>query len=79
VRGVRWAAHRGASGGVAVGHRGGAVAVRKTRWWGVPARERRREGHGEVWSAPGVLGVAFIGPGEGAGGVAGVTAVMSGY
>jgi hypothetical protein len=32
-----------------------------------------------VWSAPGVLGVAFIGPGEGAGGVAGVTAVMSGY
>jgi hypothetical protein len=29
-------------------------------------RERRGEGHGEVWSAPGVVGVAFIGPGEGA-------------
>jgi hypothetical protein len=34
---------------------------------------------GEVWSAPGVLGVAFIGPGEGARGVVGVTAVMNGY
>jgi hypothetical protein len=32
-----------------------------------------------VWSAPGVLGVAFIGLGEGTGGVAGVTAVMNGY
>jgi hypothetical protein len=32
-----------------------------------------------VWSALGVLRVAFIGPGEGAGGVAGVTAVMNGY
>jgi hypothetical protein len=31
-------------------------------------RERRREGLGEVWSAPGVVRVAFIGPGEGAGG-----------
>jgi hypothetical protein len=32
-----------------------------------------------VWSAPEVLGVAFIGPGEGVGGVTGVTAVMNGY
>jgi hypothetical protein len=32
-----------------------------------------------VWNAPGVLGVAFIGPGEGAEGVARVTAVMNGY
>jgi hypothetical protein len=32
-----------------------------------------------VWSAQGVLGVAFIGPGEGAGGVARVTAAMNGY
>jgi hypothetical protein len=31
-------------------------------------RERRREGRGEVWGAPGVVGVAFIGPGEGTGG-----------
>jgi hypothetical protein len=29
---------------------------------------RRREGLGEVWGAPGVIGVAFIGPGEGTGG-----------
>jgi hypothetical protein len=42
-------------------------------------RERRREECGEVWSAPGVLEVAFIGPGEGAGGVARVTAVRNGY
>jgi hypothetical protein len=28
--------------------------------------ERRGEGRGEVWSVPGVIGVAFIGPGEGA-------------
>jgi hypothetical protein len=41
--------------------------------------ERRREERGEVWSAPGVLEVAFIGPREGAGGVAGVTAAMNGY
>jgi hypothetical protein len=56
VRGVWWAAHRGASGGVAAGHRGGAVAVRKIRWLGIPARERRREKRGEVWSAPRFLG-----------------------
>jgi hypothetical protein len=37
------------------------------------------EERGEVWSAPGVLEVAFIGPREGAGGVAGVTAAMNGY
>jgi hypothetical protein len=40
----------------------------EARWGGVSARERRREGLGEVRSAPGVVGVAFIGPGEGAGG-----------
>jgi hypothetical protein len=48
VRGVRWVAHRGASGGVAAGRRGEAVAVRKTRWLGVPAWERRREERDEV-------------------------------
>jgi hypothetical protein len=37
-------------------------------------RERRREGRSEVWGAPGVIGVAFIGPGEGAG----VTAAVNG-
>jgi hypothetical protein len=31
-----------------------------------------------VWGAPGVVGVAFIGPGEGAGGVAGVMAAVNG-
>jgi hypothetical protein len=49
-----------------------------TRWVGFPARERRREGRGEVWGAPRVIRVAFIGPGEGAGGVAGVTATVNG-
>jgi hypothetical protein len=38
---------------------------RETRWGGFLVRERRGEGRGEVWSAPGVVGVAFIGPGEG--------------
>jgi hypothetical protein len=38
----------------------------ETRWGGFLTRERRGEGHGEVWSAPGVIGVAFIGSGEGA-------------
>jgi hypothetical protein len=42
--------------------------LRETRWGGVPAWERRGEGLGEVWGAPGVIGVAFIGPGEGVGG-----------
>jgi hypothetical protein len=42
-------------------------------------RERRREECGEVWSASGVLGVAFIGPREGAGGVVGLTVAMNGY
>jgi hypothetical protein len=50
---------------VATGRRGGAVVVGEARWGGVPARERRREELGEVWNAPGVVGVAFIGPGEG--------------
>jgi hypothetical protein len=38
----------------------------ETRWGGFLAWERRGEGRGEMWSAPGVIGVAFIGPGEGA-------------
>jgi hypothetical protein len=49
-----------------------------TRWGGFPTRERRREGRGEVWGATGFIGVAFIGPGEGTGGVAGVTAAVNG-
>jgi hypothetical protein len=58
--------------------------VRGVRWaahrgMSVPARERRREERGEVWSAPGVLEVAFIGPRVGAGGVAGLTVAMNGY
>jgi hypothetical protein len=52
----------------------------EARWGGVPARERRREGLGEVWSVPGVVGVAFIGTGEGTGReVAGVTAVLNSH
>jgi hypothetical protein len=38
-----------------------------------------REGLGEVWGAPRVIGVAFIGPREGTGGVAGVTAAMNSH
>jgi hypothetical protein len=51
---------------VATGRRGGAKKSWEARWGGVPTWERRREGLGEVWGAPGVVGVAFIGPGEGA-------------
>jgi hypothetical protein len=46
---------------------GGVKRSRETRWGGVPTWERRREGLGEVWGAPGVVEVAFIGLGEGAG------------
>jgi hypothetical protein len=64
---------------VVTGRRWWREEVTRTRWGGVPARERRREGLGEVWGTPGVVGVAFIGPGEGAGRVAGVTAVMNSH
>jgi hypothetical protein len=42
---------------------------------------RRGEGRSAVICGVlrGVLGLTFIGPGEGAGGVAGVTVVMNGY
>jgi hypothetical protein len=60
--------HRRSGGGVVTGRRGGVKKSRESWWGGVPTRERRREGLDEVWSAPGVIGVAFIGPGEGAGG-----------
>jgi hypothetical protein len=53
---------------VATGRRGGTKRSREACWGGVPARERSREGLSEVWGAPGVVGVAFIGPGEGVGG-----------
>jgi hypothetical protein len=46
-----------------------AVVVGEARWGGVPVRERRREELGEMWNAPGVVRVAFIGPGRGAGAV----------
>jgi hypothetical protein len=52
-----------------------AVVVGEAWWGGVLMRERRREELGEVWNAPGVVGVAFIGPGEGCrGGKGGVMA-----
>jgi hypothetical protein len=50
---------------VATERRGGAVVVKEARWGGVPMRERRREELGEVWNAPGVVGVDFIVPGKG--------------
>jgi hypothetical protein len=53
---------------VATGRRRWHEEVTGTRRGGVPARERRREGLGEVWGAPGFIGVPFIGPGEGTGG-----------
>jgi hypothetical protein len=56
----------------------GVKRSRETRWGGFLVWERRREGHGEVWGAPGVVGVPFIGLGEGAGEVAGVMAVVNG-
>jgi hypothetical protein len=47
TRGDRWAAHRGAGGGVAAEHRGGTVVVGELGGEGAPARERRREELGE--------------------------------
>jgi hypothetical protein len=79
ARGARLEPHRSSGGGVATGRRRWHEEVTGTRRGGVPARERRREGLDEVWGAPGVIGVAFIGPGEGTGGVAGVTVVMSSH
>jgi hypothetical protein len=68
ARGDRLGPQQSSGGGVVTGRRRWREEVTGTRWGGVPARERRREGLGEVWGAPGVVGVAFIGPGEGAGG-----------
>jgi hypothetical protein len=53
--------------------------VMGTRWGGFPAWERRREGLGGVWGAPGVVGVVFIGPGERRGGVGGVNTGVNGF
>jgi hypothetical protein len=36
--------------------------------WATAVARRGHEKLGEVWGVPGVIGVAFIGPGEGAGG-----------
>jgi hypothetical protein len=79
ARGAWLGPHRSSGGGVATERRRWREEVTGTQWRGVPARERRREGLGEVCGASGVVGVAFIGPGEGAGGVAGVTAVMNSH
>jgi hypothetical protein len=65
ARGSWLGPHQSSSGGVATGRRSGVKRSQDARWGGVPARERRREGLREVWGAPGVVGVAFIGPGEG--------------
>jgi hypothetical protein len=56
------------------------VVVGEARWGGVLTWERRREDLGEVWNAPGVIGVAFIGLGEGCrGGEGRVTAGEGGF
>jgi hypothetical protein len=47
TRGIRWAAHEGASGGVAAGRRGGVVVVGELSGEGASAWERRREELGE--------------------------------
>jgi hypothetical protein len=69
-------AHRGVSGGVAVGRRGGSVVVRKLS--GGAFRRGRRDGRSSVRGEKlrGSSG-AFIGVG-GAGGVGGVTAAVNG-
>jgi hypothetical protein len=67
-RGARLGPHRSSGGGVATERRGGTKKSQEAQWGGVPTRERRREGLDEVWSASGAVRVAFIGPGEGAGG-----------
>jgi hypothetical protein len=68
ARGARLGLHRSSGGGVATRRRRWCEEVTGTRWGGVPVRERRREGLGDVWGALGVVVVAFLGPGEGAGG-----------
>jgi hypothetical protein len=65
ARGARLGPHRSSGSDVATGRHGGVVVIGEARWGGVPMRERRREELGEVWNAPGVIGVAFIGPQEG--------------
>jgi hypothetical protein len=65
ARGARLGPHRSSGGGVAIGRRGGAVVAGEAHWGGVPVWEGRREELSEVWNALGVIGVAFIGPGEG--------------
>jgi hypothetical protein len=75
-RGVRLGPHRSSGGGVVTGQRQWHEAVMGTRWGGVLAWERRREGLGEVWGAPGVVGVVFIGPGEPGEGWPGLTPTL---
>jgi hypothetical protein len=77
MRGIRWAAHRGASGGVAAGRRGSTVMVGK-----LGGGVFRRGRGGERSSVRGEMlrgsSGAFIGAEGGAGGVAGVMAAVNG-
>jgi hypothetical protein len=65
ARGARLGPHQSSGGGVVTGRCGGAVVVGEARWGGVLAWERRREELGEMWNAPGVVGVAFYRAGGG--------------
>jgi hypothetical protein len=56
ARGVRLGPHRSSGRRVMTGRRRWYKEVTGTRWGGVPVRERRREGLGEVWGAPGASG-----------------------
>jgi hypothetical protein len=80
ARGARLGPHQSSGGGVATGRRGGMKNSWEAQWGGVPAWERRREGLGEVWSAPGGRRGGFYRAGEGTvGGLAVLSTAMNSH
>jgi hypothetical protein len=63
--GPRLGPNRSSGGGVVTRRCGGAKKSREARWGGVPARERRREGLGEVWGCSGGRWGGFYSAGGG--------------